>query len=80
MLLSGHRIDGDWLKSRGGPQDYFRDVEAIGLDGAATARLVADDIAAGMIRDRFVMALILLVEWYRRFTVKTAALAKELPR
>jgi len=71
---------GDWLKNRGGPQDYFRDVEAIGLDGAATARLVADDIAAGMIRDRFVMALILLVEWYRRFTVKTAALAKELPR
>src|ERR1043166_2483433 len=69
---------GNWIEKQGGARTYFSGVSVLGLDGDATSELVGADLAAGTIRDRFVMALILLIEWHRGLANKTAALERAL--
>jgi hypothetical protein len=44
------------------------------LDGEAIAGLVADDIAAGLHRERLLFALVMLVEWNAAQQERLAAL------
>jgi asparagine synthase (glutamine-hydrolysing) len=70
----------EWIAAQGGMAAYSADLDALGLDSAATNKLVSDDIAAGVARERLILALILLVEWHRSFRSKTAALEAKIGR
>jgi asparagine synthase (glutamine-hydrolysing) len=52
-----------WMDSHGGPQAYFSERPVPLLDIDELARVTADDLAAGVQRERLLFALIVLVEW-----------------
>ena len=64
-----------WIEARGGAAAYFAARAVPGLDGAEVARVVAEDLAAGVQRERLLFALILLVEWHAAQQPRLAALA-----
>jgi asparagine synthase (glutamine-hydrolysing) len=63
-----------WFAARGGADRYFREHSISMLDGEAIAGLVADDIAAGLHRERLLFALVMLVEWNAAQQERLAAL------
>jgi asparagine synthase (glutamine-hydrolysing) len=64
----------DWFAAHGGPFDYFAARPFPGLDGRAAADLVAEDLTAGLHRERLLLALVMLVEWKAVRTERLAAL------
>ncbi len=65
-----------WIEARGGAAAYFASRPVPGLDGAEVARVVAEDLAAGVQRERLLFALILLVEWHAAQQPRLAGLAQ----
>ena len=53
-----------WFDERGPAKDYFAAREVPGLDIDALAQLAAQDLAAGLQRERFLFAVVVLVEWF----------------
>jgi hypothetical protein len=43
-----------------------------------TERLIADDLAVGVQRDRLLMALVMLIEWWRSFSARRARLSQAI--
>ncbi len=65
-----------WFAARGGPERYFAEHSVSFVDVDATTRIVADDIAAGLQRERLLFALIMLVEWNGAQRQRLAALRR----
>jgi asparagine synthase (glutamine-hydrolysing) len=59
-----------WFQFRGDPDTYFQARRFSGLDDARLASLVASDLAAGVQRERFLFAVIMLLEWWHAFRAK----------
>jgi len=72
----------DWLAqeftARGGPAAFVQAGPLPGLDGDALAQVISDDLARGVERERLLLALLMLVEWWRSFSARQAILAKRV--
>jgi len=56
-----------WFAEHGQVDEYFRARPFPGLDMAEVSRLIEEDLAHGVHRERLLFALLLLVEWYQSF-------------
>jgi asparagine synthase (glutamine-hydrolysing) len=65
-----------WLAAHGGPERYFAERAVPLLDAAEVARVVAEDVAAGIRRERLLFALIVLVEWNAAQAARVGALRR----
>jgi asparagine synthase (glutamine-hydrolysing) len=68
---------GDFFKAASSAQDYFLSRPVPGLDPREAARLVRQDLDQGIRRERFLFALVLLVEWQQSFAQRRDALARD---
>jgi len=66
-----------WFGAPAAVDDYFRERAIPGLDMAEVARLTKEDLSAGVLRERFLFALVLLVEWYRSFKRRQEGIATQ---
>lgn len=55
-----------WFESHGSVEQYFDTRKVDFLDMDETIKLVKEDIAAGVHRERLLFALVLLIEWFTR--------------
>ncbi len=53
-----------WYQEQGGPMNYLRQKSVPGINSDAEIKLVNEDLARGVKRDRLMFSLILLHEWY----------------
>ncbi len=67
-----------WFEAQASVRDYFLEREMPGLDMMEVARLTAEDLSAGVNRERLLFALVLLVEWHQSFKNRRRELAKKL--
>ncbi len=63
-----------WFDGRS-VRDYFIERAVPGLDMSEVARLTAEDLSAGVERERLLFALVLLVEWHQSFNNRRRELA-----
>ena len=68
----------DWFDQAGGAGAYLRAGDIPGLAFEPTERLIADDLAVGVQRDRLLMALVMLIEWWRSFSDRRARLSQAI--
>ena len=66
-----------WFEAQASVRDYFLERAVPGLDMREVARLTADDLSAGVKRERLLFALVLLVEWYQSFGSRRYELARK---
>ena len=59
-----------WLDLNGPAPEYFHDRPVPGLDMDAVGELIRNDLDRGIHRERLLFALVVLVEWYSRFTAR----------
>ena len=76
FVLPMQRWLGEWFGSAATVQDYFLARPVPGLDGREAARLARLDLAVGVQRERWLFALVLLVEWYQSFAGRRASVAR----
>ncbi len=53
-----------WLAEHGGAHAYFTERTVPHVDATELARVAAEDVAAGVLRERLMFAAIMLVEWH----------------
>src|SRR5262249_5646915 len=68
----------DWFGSRGSPADYVASCALPLLDSALLAQLIANDLAAGVQRERLLFALAMLLEWWQSFAARRTQLLASL--
>jgi asparagine synthase (glutamine-hydrolysing) len=65
----------EWIAARGGAVTYFGAQAIPGLDAVELVRVVEEDLAAGVHRERLLFALIMLAEWHAAASTRVAELA-----
>ncbi|HEV2863871.1 MAG TPA: asparagine synthase (glutamine-hydrolyzing) [Pyrinomonadaceae bacterium] len=66
-----------WFAAQPSVHDYFLMRPVPGLDAARVANLVEHDLSVGVQRERLLLALVLLIEWYQSFKSRQYQLTKE---
>lgn len=66
-----------WFDARGGAAAYLADRPFPGLRPRELSMLVENDLSAGLQRERFLFALILLIEWWAAFQAKRQTLVRQ---
>lgn len=64
-----------WFAGQPSVADYFSSRQVQGLDMAEVARLVEEDVAKGVERERLLFALVMLVEWHQAFQSRRQEIA-----
>lgn len=67
-----------WFADQGGAENYFLQKNIVGLNSEWLTRLVREDLADGVRRERMLFALVMLGEWWNAFSRKRHALRKAL--
>ncbi|MHB1036364.1 MAG: asparagine synthase (glutamine-hydrolyzing) [Pirellulales bacterium] len=67
-----------WFSQCGPPGGYFAEAAIPGLDARAAAALVERDLARGVQRERLLMALLLLAEWFKSIRLRKQDLRRRL--
>jgi len=65
-----------WFDAEGSGREYFIARAVPGLDMTEVARVTADDLSAGVRRERLLFAMLLLVEWYQSFKSRQRELSR----
>src|SRR5437867_1891440 len=65
-----------WFDAQASVREYFLARSVPGLDMTEVARVTADDLSAGVRRERLLFAMLLLVEWYQSFKSRQSELAR----
>jgi len=61
-----------WFATSGTCDSYFHAREVPGLDMSEVTKLTAEDLSHGVLRERLLFALVLLVEWHHSFNERRA--------
>ncbi|MEH1934006.1 MAG: asparagine synthase (glutamine-hydrolyzing) [Nostoc sp.] len=69
-----------WFETHGGVDTYFASIHFPGLDIKQVCQMVKVDLQQGIIRERFIFALILLIEWHRKFELRLSVLRDDYMR
>jgi asparagine synthase (glutamine-hydrolysing) len=64
-----------WMERRGGAAAYFSHRPLPGMDVQEAARLVEEDLAQGVHRERLIFALVMLAEWWHEAQARLQAVA-----
>jgi asparagine synthase (glutamine-hydrolysing) len=66
-----------WFEAQSPVRNYFLERPIPGLDMSEVAQLTAEDLSAGVNRERLLFAIVLLVEWYQSFKTRQQELARK---
>lgn len=65
-----------WMEHRGGAAVYFEQRPLPGMDAQEAVRLIEEDLAQGVHRERLIFALVMLAEWWHAAQAKLRNLPK----
>lgn len=65
-----------WFSENGPVEHYLSEREVPGLDKIQVYKLIKDDLATGISRERLQFALLMLIEWYQSYCNKCKDLAE----
>jgi asparagine synthase (glutamine-hydrolysing) len=65
-----------WFDAEASVREYFLARAVPGLDMTEVARVTADDLSAGVRRERLLFAMLLLVEWHQSFKSRQRELSR----
>ena len=77
FVLPMKRWLAQWFEAQASVRNYFFERAMPGLEMTEVARLTAEDLSAGVIRERLLFAIVLLIEWHQSFKSRQYDLARK---
>jgi asparagine synthase (glutamine-hydrolysing) len=77
FVLPMRRWLAQWFEAQASVRDYFFERAMPGLEMTEVARLTAEDLSAGVARERLLFAIVLLIEWHQSFKSRQYELARK---